>query len=286
MTARYGDAIPAWQQYLTFMKGALTWDLGYSYQYPQFTVQQLIARAFPVSATLALCAMFLALLIAIPLGVLAAARQNSPWDVGGMLVVTVGHALPNYLAGIGMVLIFSSALHLLPTGGWGHPENLIMPVIALAIGPAGVLARYVRSSMLESLREEYLVTARAKGGSPRTVIVRHALRNSLIPLVTVAGPQLASLLTGTIFVEAVFGIPGLGTYFASAARFRDMPLLMGTTLFFAAVLMVINLLVDLAYAYLDPRTRAGLGLVRVARAPARGAGPLGPDSRVLEGGVV
>src|SRR5690606_35343359 len=120
-------------------------------------------------------------------------------------------------------------------------------------------ARYVRSSMLDTLQEDYIVTARSKGGSPFVVSTRHALRNSLIPLVTVVGPQLANLLTGTIFIEAVFSIPGLGAFIASAARYRDMPLLMGTTLFFAAIVMVMNLLVDLAYAFLDPRTRAGLG---------------------------
>jgi peptide/nickel transport system permease protein len=262
ISARFGGGIPAWQQYVNYMRGLATLDLGYSYQYPQFKVEELIATAFPVSATLALTAIVLALAIAIPVGAIAASRRGTGWDFGGMLVVTSGHALPNYLAGVALVLIFSSVFHLLPTGGWRGPQYMIMPTIALAIGPAGVMARYVRSSMLETLSEDYIVTARSKGGSPLTVSVRHALRNSLIPLVTIAGPQLANLLTGTIFVEAVFSIPGLGSFFASAARFRDMPLLMGTTLFFAALLMVMNLIVDLLYAVLDPRTRASLGLVR------------------------
>jgi peptide/nickel transport system permease protein len=175
--------------------------------------------------------------------------------------------MPNYLAGVALVLLFSSTLHVLPTGGWKGFEYAIMPTIALAIGPAGVLARYVRSSMIETLGDDFIVTARAKGARPWVVNVRHALRNSLIPLVTVIGPLLANLLTGTIFVEAVFSIPGLGALFAGAARFRDMPMMMGTTLFFAAVLMIMNLLVDLAYAVLDPRTRANLGLAKTKRLP-------------------
>lgn len=258
LTSRYGDEVPAWLQYLKFMKGAVTWDFGPSYQYPQLTVQEIIGRAFPVSLTLALSATVLALLIAVPLGVFAAVRKNSVWDYGSMFTVTIAHAFPGYLAAIGLVLIFASWLHLLPTTGWSGPQNMIMPTLALAVGPIGVLARYVRSSMLETLREEYVVAAHAKGGSPRTVIVRHALRNSLMPLVTVVGPMLASLATGTIFIESIFGIPGLGLYFANAAKSRDMPLLMAATLFFAIILMVMNLLVDLTYGFLDPRTRTEL----------------------------
>src|SRR5699024_238992 len=141
-----------------------------------------------------------------------------------------------------LVLIFGVALGLLPLYGWTAPEHMLLPTLALAIAPIGVLARYVRSSMLENLRQEYVVTARAKGGRESAVLVGHVLRNSLMPLVTVVGPMFASLATGTIFVEQIFGIPGLGHYFTQAAVSRDMPLLMGTTLFFAALLMVMNLL--------------------------------------------
>lgn len=282
ITARFGGGIPPWQQYLNYMKGVVTFDLGYSYQYPQFKVEELIATAFPVSAILAVSAIILALIIAIPVGVISAFRKGSAWDTGGMSVVTVGHALPNYLAGLVLVLIFSSIFHLLPTGGWDGVEYMILPTVALAIGAAGILARYVRSSMLETLSEDYIVTAHSKGGHPMIIMIRHALRNSLIPLVTVAGPLLAGLLTGTIFVEAVFSIPGLGSYFASAARFRDMPLLMGTTLFFAAILMIMNLVVDLLYAFLDPRTRAGLGLIKNASPESMEA----PDETEIVDGVL
>jgi peptide/nickel transport system permease protein len=256
LQARYGAEVPVWQQYLIFMKGAVTWDFGPSYKYATLDVQEIIAQAFPVSATLATIAVVIALLIAVPVGVIAALRQNSLGDHGTMLLVTLGHALPSYLTAAFLVLLFTATLHVLPSSGWDGPRNMVMPVLALALGPAAVLARYVRSSMLETLREEYITAALAKGGPYGTVIVRHALRNSLIPLVTVVGPLLAALMTGTVFIEALFRIPGLGLYFATAAASRDMPLLMGTALFFALILMVTNLVVDLVYGVLDPRIRA------------------------------
>ena len=256
LASRYGDDVPIWKQYLIFMKGAVVWDFGPSYKYASRDVQDIIAEAFPVSATLALIAVVLALLIAVPIGVFAALRHNSKADHSTMFLVTLGHALPSYLAAAFLILLFSATLKWLPSGGWTGPANLVLPVLALSLGPAAVLARYVRSSMLETLREEYVTAALAKGGPRRTVIIRHVLRNSLIPLVTVVGPLLAALMTGTVFVEALLRIPGLGLYFANAAASRDMPLLMGTALFFALILMVTNMVVDLVYGILDPRIRA------------------------------
>jgi peptide/nickel transport system permease protein len=254
--ARYGEDTPVWQQYLTFMKGVVTWDMGPSYKYAGRGVEDIIASAFPVSATLALMAVALALLIAVPAGVFAALRQNSKADHATMFAVTLGHALPSYLIAAFLILLFTANLGWFPSSGWSTPNHIVLPVLALSLGPAAVLARYVRSSMLETLREEYVTAALAKGGPYRTVIVRHALRNSLIPLVTVVGPLLAGLMTGTVFVEALFRIPGLGYYAATAAASRDMPLLMGTVLFFALIIMVVNLVVDLTYGLLDPRIRA------------------------------
>lgn len=252
---RYGDEVPAWRQYLVFMQGALTWDLGPSYRYPNQTVEGLIGAAFPISATLAVTAVIVALLISVPIGVMAALKQRTAADTGSMFILTMGHALPSYLTGLFLVLIFAGWLRILPAAGWSGPENMILPVIALAIGPLAVLARYVRSSMLETLREEYVTAAYAKGGKPSVVITKHVLRNSLIPLVTIIGPMLASLMTGTVFIETMFRIPGLGLAFTQAASSRDMPLLMGTTLFFAIILMVTNFVVDLIYGLLDPRIR-------------------------------
>lgn len=260
--SRYGDDVPVWEQYLRFMGGAVTWDMGPSYKYPSQTVEGLIAQGFPASAMLALLAVIVALLVAVPLGVMAAMKQNTAWDNGTMFLLTLGNALPNYLIAVFLVLIFAGGMGVLPPSGWNGPVNMIMPVIALSLPPMAILARYVRSSMLDTMREEYVTAAFAKGGNPRSVIVGHALRNSLIPLVTVVGPLLAALMTGTVFIETMFRIPGLGLTFTQAAASRDMPLLMGTTLFFAILLMVANLVVDLLYGLIDPRIRAENGSVR------------------------
>ena len=255
IASRYGEDVPVWEQYARFMLGAVTWDFGPSFGYPNQTVQEIIASAFPVSALLAILAVVLALTIGVPVGVLAALRHNRPADYGPMFVLTLWYSLPSYLTAIFLMLIFASTFHVLESSGWGSPQNLIMPVLALALAPAAMLARYVRSSVLETLSEEYVVAAYAKGGPPRIVITRHVLRNSLIPLVTILGPLLAGLMTGTVFVETIFRVPGLGKFFVDAARTRDMPLLMGTALLFALIIMVMNLLVDLAYRVLDPRIR-------------------------------
>ncbi|WP_235939782.1 ABC transporter permease [Occultella kanbiaonis] len=279
LAARYGEDIPVWQQYLKFMAGALTGDMGPSYKYQHLNVEEIIAGAFPISASLAVGAILISVLVAVPLGILAAVRRKSVWDWGTMFAATLGHGLPNYLAGLVLVVIFSGMLSLLPPFGWDGPANMILPVLALSIAPIGVLARYVRNSVLENLREEYVVAAKSKGGRFRTIMVRHVLRNSMMPLVTVLGPMFAGLATGTIFVESIFGVPGLGRYFTEAAVSRDMPLLMGTTLFFAALLMVMNLVVDLLYALLDPRVRADLGLTRTGEESARRTGDAGATDR-------
>ncbi|MGO1973115.1 MAG: ABC transporter permease [Propionibacteriaceae bacterium] len=293
LQARYGAEVPVWKQYLIFMGGAVTGDMGPSYKYPQRTIEDIIASAFPISASLAVLATGLAILLSVPLGMVAAVKRKSLWDTAGMFIVTLGHGLPNYLAGLALVLLFSTTLGWLPTYGWQGPVNMVMPVIALAVAPVAVLARYVRSSILETLREEYVTAAMAKGGKKYVILVRHVLRNSLMPLVTVVGPALAALATGTIFVEKLFGIPGLGHYFAEAAVSRDMPLLMGSTLFFAALLMVMNLVVDLTYAALDPRVRADLGLTgtvskadraRLATQESPAGEPNGPADAMATGG--
>ena len=259
---RYGQDVPVWEQYLRFMGGAATWDMGPSYKYPSQTVEGLIAQGFPVSGLLAVLAVAVALIIAVPLGVMSAMKQNTVWDNGTMFLLTLGNALPNYLIAVFLVLIFAGGMGVLPPAGWSGPEDMILPVLALSLPPMAILARYVRSSMLETMREEYITAAFAKGGKPRSVIVGHALRICLIPLVSVVGPLLAALMTGTVFIETMFRIPGLGLTFTQAAASRDMPLLMGTTLFFAIILMGANLVVDLLYGLIDPRIRAENGSIR------------------------
>ncbi|CAM3492919.1 ABC transporter permease [Occultella aeris] len=247
------EGAAGWLEYFRFMGGAITWDMGPTYKYPQSTVEGLIGEAFPVSLSLAVPATLLTLLVAIPVGMLAAIKKDKPADYGSIFVLTTLQALPGYLFALLLMLILAVGLGWLPVRGWAGPEYMIIPVIALAVQPTAMLARYVRSSMLEALRDDYVTAALAKGGSTRTVLIRHVLRNSLIPLVTVVGPVFASLATGTVFIEVLLGIPGLGRLFTLAARTRDMPLLMGTTLFFALILMLVNLIVDVVYGLLDPR---------------------------------
>lgn len=259
-----GDDEPLWKTYLLFMKGAVTWNMPASYKYPQLTVNQIIEQGFPVSLTIAFLAMIVTLVIAIPTGLIAAGMKNRFADYGPMFLFTVLTALPGYLLALVLILIFASWLRWLPTGGWDGPQYAIIPVLALGLEHVARMARFVRSSVLESLRDEYVVAAYAKGAARSTVWIRHVLRNSLIPVVTVAGPMFATMATGTVFIEALMGIPGLGLFFSVAARTRDLPLMMGSTLFFAVLLMVLNLVVDLSYRLLDPRIR-----FRSPRASAR-----------------
>lgn len=255
MEKRYGLDKPLYLQYLTYMKGMATWNMGPSFQFPQLDIEEIIAQAFPVSLTLALISVLISIAVALPLGILAAVKQNTPWDYGAMFVSMIGTAIPPYVLAVFLMLLFSLKLHWLPTAGWTEPRHVIMPVLALGLGSVGGIARYMRTSLVETLRQDYIAAAWAKGGSFSRVVLGHALRNSLIPLITVVGPQLARLMVGTVFIESMFRVPGLGSYFTLAANTRDFPLLMTSSVFFAFVIMMMNLIVDLTYGFLDPRIR-------------------------------
>lgn len=255
MEKRYGLDKPLYVQYLTYMKGMVTWDMGPSFQFPQLHIEEIIEQAFPVSLTLAFLSVALSVIIAVPLGILAAVKQNTIWDYLSMFLSMIGNSIPAYVLAVFLILLFSLKLHWLPTAGWTEPKHVIMPVLALGLGSVGGIARYMRTSMVEALRQDYIAAAWAKGGSFTKVVLGHALRNSLIPLITVVGPQLARLMVGTVFIESMFRVPGLGSYFTLAANTRDFPLLMTSSVFFAFVIMAMNLVVDLMYGFLDPRIR-------------------------------
>ncbi len=255
MEKRYGLDKPLWQQYLTYMQGMVTWNMGPSFQFPQLHIEEIIGNAFPVSLTLAILSVAVSILIAVPLGILAAVKQNTWWDYGAMFLSMVGNSIPAYVLAVFLILLFSLKLHLLPTAGWTETKHVVLPVLSLGLGSIGGIARYMRTSMVETLRQDYIAAAWAKGGSFRMVVLGHALRNSLIPLITVVGPQLARLMVGTVFIESMFRVPGLGSYFTLAANTRDFPLLMTSSVFFAFVIMMMNLVVDLTYGFLDPRIR-------------------------------
>lgn len=232
-------------------------DFGTSLKYEGQKVNRIIARSLPVSATVGLLAYLLALVVGITIGSIAALKQNSGWDYASMTLAMLGISIPNFVLAPILVMIFSLSLYWLPPSRWGgFPSwNLVLPVLTLSAIHMAYIARLTRAGMLEVLRSDYIRTARAKGLSEREVVVRHAMRGGLMPVISYTGPALAFLLTGTVVVERIFALPGLGNYFIQAALNRDEPLIIGIVAFVAISLLMMNLLVDIAYAYLDPRVR-------------------------------
>jgi len=255
LNAAYGLDDPLWKQYVTYLGNALQGDFGPSFAQRSRTVADIIGQTFPVSLALGLVAMAIALVIGLTLGTIGALKHNGVIDYLTSFVAIVGISTPSYVIVSLLVLILSSELHLLPTGGWDgiFSTKIIIPAIALSLYPAAVLARYTRSSMLDVLSADFVRTARAKGLNERWVVIRHAVRNALIPVLTVSGIILADVITGSFFVETVYSVPGLGRYFVSSISQRDYPVILGTVLLFGFVISVMNLIVDLLYPLLDPR---------------------------------
>jgi len=252
---RFGTKKPIHEQYIRFIKDTINLEFGPSFRYPNTNIEDMIKQAFPVSFTLALWAIILALIVGAPLGVLSALYPNTWVDRLAMFLAMLGQCIPIYVVAVGLQLIISVQLKLLPTSGWGNWENYIMPVIALAVMPIAATARYMRSSMLDTLRQSYIRTAYAKGGTAARVVGNHALRNSVIPLITVLGPQVGAMLVGSVFIETTFRVPGLGQFFATSALNRDYPLMIASLMFLAATISIMNLLVDISYRIIDPRMK-------------------------------
>jgi peptide/nickel transport system permease protein len=252
---KYGLDKPIWEQYLRYMWGVVHGDFGIPFQSPTETVTGLIARVWPATLQLAGFTILFAYVTGILLGVIAALNQNTWIDYVVTTLATLGFAVPNFVIGIWLILIFSIALHWLPTGGWGDPKNIIMPLIAYSLAPMALVARYTRVNVLEALHADYVRTAQAKGLSQQKVVVRHVLKNALIPLITVLGPQIPNLATGSIFIEATFRIPGLGRYFVTSTFNRDYPMIMATMLLVAVLWGVTYFVSDILYTVVDPRVR-------------------------------
>ncbi|SHF86235.1 oligopeptide transport system permease protein [Modicisalibacter ilicicola DSM 19980] len=244
-------------QYLRYMGNLLQGDFGPSFKYKDFSVTELIAQGFPVSLELGFWAILLALLIGLPLGVIAAIRRNSAVDYAVMGTALAGIAVPNFVIAPILALVFGVLLAWLPAGGWngGAWQNMVLPVIALAIQQIAYLARMMRASMIEVLGSHFIRTARAKGLSETKVILHHALRPALLPVLSYLGPAIAGIITGSVVIEQIFGIPGIGRYFVQAALNRDYTLVMGTVVFYGALIVLLNLVVDLLYSALDPQIR-------------------------------
>jgi oligopeptide transport system permease protein len=257
LRAAYNLDLPLHEQFITYVGGVLQGDFGPSFKYKDFTVSELIAQGLPVSAQLGVQALILALLIGLPLGIIAALNRNSRTDATVMSFAMAGIAVPNFVVAPLLTLVFGLWLAWLPIAGWddGALRNMILPTIALALPKVAYIARLMRGSMIETMRSPHIRTARAKGLPLRQVVLRHALQPALLPVVSYLGPAAAAMLTGSVVIETIFGIPGIGRYFVQGAINRDYTLVMGVVIVYAAILISFNLIVDLAYGWLDPRVR-------------------------------
>jgi oligopeptide transport system permease protein len=254
---QYGMNKPLPQQYLDYVGGVLKGDLGPSLKYRDKTVLQILKENYPVSLELGLAAIVIASLVGVSLGVLAALRQNRSVDYAVMTVAILGVCVPTFVTAPLLVLAFASKLGWLPTAGWngGALPNLVLPVTVLALPQIAIISRLTRAGMIEVLRSNYVRTARAKGLPEHRIVTRHALRAAILPLVSYLGPACAGLLTGSLVVERIFNLPGLGKFFVISALQRDYTVVMGMVIVYAGLILLLNLLADLLYAALDPRVR-------------------------------
>ena len=252
---KYGLNKPWYTQYGIMLWNTLRGDFGESVKYQGQTVNEIIWRHFPYSATIGILAYVLALFIGLAAGIIAALKQNSAFDYGSMSLAMLGLSVPNFVLGPILVLVFSLWLYWFPPAQLGSLSSLVLPVITLAGIYAAYIARLTRAGMLEVMRSDYIRTARAKGLDEKTVLLKHGLRGGLIPVISFTGPALAALLAGTVVVEKVFAIPGLGNIFIQSIFNRDEPLILGIVAFLSILIMIFNLLVDISYAFLDPRIR-------------------------------
>jgi oligopeptide transport system permease protein len=252
---KYGLDKPWYQQYGLMIYNVVRLDFGDSLKYQGQSVNEIIWRHLPYSATIGLLAYVLALVFGLTFGIIAALKQNSLWDYGSMALAMLGLSVPNFVLGPILVLGFALGIYWFPPARWGTVANLVLPVITLSAIYAAYIARLTRAGMLEVMRSDYIRTARAKGLDEKTVLLKHALRGGIIPVVSFTGPALAALLAGTVVVERVFAIPGLGNIFIQSVLNRDEPLTLGIVAFLSILIMVFNLIVDISYGFLDPRIR-------------------------------
>ena len=255
--AAYDLDKPLIEQFRIYVANALRGDFGPSLVYKDFSVTELVAIGLPVSVKLGVTSMFVALLFGGLAGIIAALRQNSLIDHSVMALAMTGIAIPSFVVAPILALFFGLYLKLLPVAGWndGAWQNMVLPVTALALPQIAIIARLVRGGMLEVLRANFVRTARAKGLGERRIVIHHVLRSALIPLVGYLGPALAGIMTGSLVIELIFNLPGVGRYFIQGALNRDYPLVMGVVVIYASLIITLNLLSDLAYAGLDPRVR-------------------------------
>jgi len=257
LEAKYNLDLPISQQYLLYLKGIATWDLGPSFTEKSSTVNDMINRGFPVSAHLGLQALLVAIFGGISLGVIAALYHNKWQDYSAMLIAVLGLSVPSFILASFYQYFFSIELGWFPIAKWETWKHTVLPTFALAASPLAFIARLTRSNMIEIMGQDYIKTAKSKGLSTFVITVKHAIRNALLPVITYLGPLSASILTGAFVVERIFGIPGLGREFVISITNRDYTVIMGTTVFYAMILVVMVLIVDIAYTLIDPRIKLG-----------------------------
>ena len=250
----YGVDKPIPEQFVTYMGNLLKGDLGLSFT-RQRPVVDIIGQGIGTTFQLGLGALVFSLAFSIPLGIISALKQNTLIDYSSMLVATIGTTIPSFVIAIFLIYIFGVSLHLLPFVGWGSWQHMVMPMFVLGLAEGAFLTRITRASMLEAIRQDYVRTARSKGLHERAVIVGHALKNALIPVATIIGPATAALITGSFIIESLFNVPGMGRLYVISIEQRDYPVIMGTTMLYAFLIMIANLTVDIIYGVLDPRIK-------------------------------
>ncbi len=255
LNEKYGLDQPVYVQYATWVGNLLQGNLGPSYKFQDRTVNDIVGGGIMTTVQLGLMAFFLSVAVGIPLGVIAALGHNRWPDYTATGISVLGIATPSFVLAILLILLFGVTLRLLPTGGWKGPDTWILPTIALASFPIAIITRYTRASMLEVTRKDYIRTAQSKGVAERAVVTRHMIRNALIPVVTILGPTLAFLVTGSFIIESIFGIPGIGRYYITSIGQHDYGVLMAMTVLYAFVVAFLNVIVDVLYAFIDPRIR-------------------------------
>jgi len=250
----YGLNRPITEQFLLYMESVAKFDFGNSFRSGRL-VSDIIGEEFPISAQLGVQALLFALALALPLGVVSALRQNTAVDYASLFFATIGTTIPSFVISIFAIYFFGVTFHLLPFVGWATPQHWILPTVILALGPMAFLTRITRASMLEAIRQDYVRTARAKGLAEQVVIVTHVMKNAMIPVATIVGPAVAGLITGSIIIEGIFSVPGMGREFLRSILARDYPMIMGVYLLYAFLICIANLSVDLVYGVLDPRIK-------------------------------
>lgn len=256
LRAHHGLDRPVPEQYFIYLKNVLLHaDLGDSIKYQQRSVAELIAASFPATFVVGVAALLWALLVGSIAGIVGAVRQNTAWDYGAMAFALIGISVPSFVLGPLLILVFALSAYWLPPAGWGEPRHVVLPALTLGTIYAAGIARLTRTGLLEVIRQDFVRTARAKGLSEQLVIWRHVLKGGILPVVSWLGPMTAALFSGSVVVETIFNVPGTGPYFVDAARNHDYNLVLGVVIFYSVFLLAANLLVDLAYGWLDPRIR-------------------------------